>query len=74
MECSQNFTIDQINKKLRSLDAKKAIVPYKNSSECCEMLAYIIDRHLKNIINNDFLRNSFSDSAKIASVRPILKT
>ena len=38
------------------------------------MLAYIIDKHLKNIINNDFLRNSFSDSAKIASVKPILKT
>ena len=35
------------------------------------MLAYIIDKHLTNIINNDPLRNSFSDSAKITSVRPI---
>ena len=37
------------------------------------MSAYIIDKHLTNIINNDLLRNSFSDSAKIASVRPIFK-
>ena len=37
------------------------------------MSAYIIDKHLTNIINNDLLRNSFSDSAKKASVRPIFK-
>ena len=37
------------------------------------MSAYIIEKHLTNIINNDFLRNSFSDSAKIVSVRPIFK-
>ena len=37
------------------------------------MSAYIIDKHLTNIINNDLLRKSFSDSDKIASVRPIFK-
>ena len=38
------------------------------------MSAYIIDKHLTNIINNDLLRNSFSlDSPKKASVRPIFK-
>ena len=37
------------------------------------MSAYIIDTHPTNIINNDLLRNSFSDSAIIASVRPIFK-
>ena len=37
------------------------------------MSAYIIDKHLTNIINNDLLRNSFSDSIKIASIRPIFK-
>ena len=37
------------------------------------MSAYIIDKHLTNIINNDLLRNSFSDSAKMPSVRPIFK-
>ena len=37
------------------------------------MSAYIIGKYLTNIINNDLLRNSFSDSAKRASVRPIFK-
>ena len=37
------------------------------------MSANIIDKHLTNIINNDLLKNSFFDSAKIASVRPIFK-
>ena len=37
------------------------------------MPAYIIDKHLTNIINNNLLRKSFSDSAKIALVRPIFK-
>ena len=37
------------------------------------MSTYIIDKHLTNVINNDLLRNSFSDSAKIAWVRPIFK-
>ena len=32
-----------------------------------------MDKHLTNIINNDILRNSFSDSAKIGSVRSISK-
>ena len=37
------------------------------------MSAYIIDKHLINTINNDLLRKSFSESAEIASVRPIFK-
>ena len=37
------------------------------------MLAYIVDKHQTNVINNDLLRKSFSDSAKIASVRVIFK-
>ena len=37
------------------------------------MPAYIIDKHLTNIINNDLLRNSFSDPAKIPSVRTMFK-
>ena len=38
-----------------------------------KMFAYITDTHLTNIINNDFLKNSFSNYAKIASLRPIYK-
>ena len=37
------------------------------------MSTYIIDKHLTNIINNDLLRNPFSDSNKIASAKPIFK-
>ena len=33
----------------------------------------IIDSHLLNISNNELLRNSFSNSAKVASVRPIFQ-
>ena len=66
-------TVDQINKVIRSLDAKKATRSDKIPVKVIKMSAYIIDKHLTNIINNDLLRNSFSDSAKIASVRPIFK-
>ena len=66
-------TVDQINKTIRSLDAKKATEPDKIPVKVVKMLAYIIDEHLTNIINNDLLRNSISDSAKITSVRPIFK-
>ena len=37
------------------------------------MSAYVIDKHLTYISNYDLLKISFSDSAKIASVRPIFK-
>ena len=33
----------------------------------------ITDSHLTNIINSDLSRNSFSDSAKVASVRLIFQ-
>ena len=35
--------------------------------------ANIIDSHLTNIINSDLLKDSFSEDAKTASVRPIFK-
>ena len=66
-------TVDQINKIIKSLDAKKATGPDKVPVKVAKMSSYIIDKHLTNIINNDLLRNSFSDSAKIASIRPIFK-
>ena len=66
-------TVDQINKIIRSLETKRAARPDKILVKVVKMSAHIIDKHLTNIINNDLLRNSFSDSAKIASVRPIFK-
>ena len=66
-------TVDQISKIIISLNAKKATGPDKISVKIVKMSAYIIDQQLTNIIDNDLLRKSFSDSAKIASVRPIFK-
>ena len=65
-------TVDQINK-IINLGAKKATGPDKIPVKVVKITSYIIDKHITNIINNDLLRSSFSDSAKIASVRPIFK-
>ena len=66
-------TVDQINKIIRSLDAKKVTGPDKISVKVVKIPAYIIDKHLTNKINNKVLRNSFSVSVKTASIRPIFK-
>ena len=57
----------------RSLDAKKANGPDKIPVKVVKMWAYVIVKYLTNVINNDLLRNSFLNSAKIASVRPMFK-
>ena len=59
--------VDQINK-IISLEAKNATRPDKISLKVVKMSAYIIDKNVTNIINNDLSRNSFSYSAKIASI------
>ena len=65
--------VDQISKIIRSLDTKKATGPDKISVKIVKMSAYIIDQQLTNKIDNDLLKKLLSDSAKIASVRPIFK-
>ena len=62
-----------MNKIIRRLDARKATGPDKIPVKVAKMSPYIIDKHLTKIINNDLLRDSFSGSAKIASVRSIFK-
>ena len=66
-------TDDQKNEKIGSLGAEKATGPDKIPLKVVKMSAYIIDKHLTNIINSDLLRNSFSDSSKIASLDQYLK-
>ena len=66
-------TVDQINKIIKSLDARKATGPDKFPGKVVKVSAYRIDKHLTNIINNDLLRNSFSNSAKRASFKPIFE-
>ena len=65
--------VDQINKIIRRLDVKKATGPDKIPVKIVKMSAYIINKHLINIIKKDIIRNSFSGSAKVASVRPVFK-
>ena len=52
------------------MNPKKATGPDKIP---VKLAASVIDFHLTNIINNDLSNNVFSDSAKLASVRPIFK-
>ena len=54
-------TVDQIN------NIKKATGPVKIPVKVKKMSAYIIDKHLTNIINDNLLRNSFLDSASFSS-------
>ena len=65
-------TAEQINKDIRKLNPDKATGPDKIPPKIVILSANIIDSHLANIINYD-LDNSFSEGAKIATVRPIYK-
>ena len=65
--------VEQINKILRNINSRKATGPDKIPPKIVKMAANIIDSHLTNIINSDLKRNAFSDSAKVAAIRPIFK-
>ena len=49
------------------MDAKKAKGSNEIPEKVAKMSANIIEKHLSTIINNELLRNSISDSTKIAS-------
>ena len=65
-------SVGQINKIIKGLNPKKATGPDKIPVKIVRLAASVIDSHLTNIIN-DLSDNAFSDSAKLASVRPIYK-
>ena len=58
---------------IKGLNPKKAAAPYKFPVKIVKLATSVIDSHLTNIINNDLSNNAFSDSARLASVRPIYK-
>ena len=58
---------------IKGLSSKKATGPDKIPVKIVKLAANVIDSHLTNIINDDFSNNAFSDSAKLAFVRPIYK-
>ena len=62
----------EINKIIKHLNPKKAIGPVTIPVKIVKLEANIIDLHQTNI-NNDLSRNSFSNSAKVASVRLLFK-
>ena len=66
-------SVGQINKIIKGLNPKKATGPDKIPVKIVKLAASVIDSHLTNINNNDLSDNAFSDSAKLASVRPIYK-
>ena len=64
----------KVNKILKHLRPKKATGPDKIPFKIVKPAANIIDSYLTNIIiNSELPRNSFSHSAKVASLRPIFK-
>ena len=52
---------------------KKATGPNKIPPKIIKISANVIDSDLTNIINSDIEKKSFSEDARIASVRPIFK-
>ena len=63
--------VSNINQLLKNINIKKAKGPHAIPPKIVKLSANIVDSHLCNIINKDSESNSFSDGAKIASVRPI---
>ena len=55
------------------MNPKKATGSDKIPVKVVKLVAGIINSHLANIINNDLSDSAFSDSTKLASVRPIYK-
>ena len=74
----KDFTIEpatfvEINKIIKHLNPKKATGLDKIPVKFVKLAANNINSHFTNIINNELSRNSFSNSAKVASVRQIFK-
>ena len=65
----EEVKVEQVNKVLRNINSRKATGPDK----IVKMSANIIDSHLTNIMYSDLKSYVFSDTAKIASIRPIFK-
>ena len=65
--------IEGINKIIKNINHIKATGPDIIPPKIVRLSANIMDSHLMNIINNDLSNNSFSNEAKVATVRPIYK-
>ena len=63
-------TVSDINALLQSVNTKNTTRPENISPRLVKLLANAIDSHSCNITNKGQQNSSFSDAAKIASVRP----
>ena len=73
-----NFTlpkaeVQEVNTIIKSLNSKKATGPDGIPIKIVKLSANVIDTYVTHIINSDLTSASFSEEAKIASVRPIFK-
>ena len=64
---------EDINKIIKNINPKKSTGPDKIPPKIVRLSANMIDSHLMNIMNNDLSNNSFSNEAKVATVRRIYK-
>ena len=64
---TQFATVGKINHITKNINTRKPTGSYKFSTKVIKLAANVIDRHLTNKINSNFVRNSFSDSMKIVS-------
>ena len=67
-------TVVAIDKLIKHLTQRKPLDLIRfRLYKIVKIAANIVDSHLTNVINNDLSRNSSSNSAKVASVRPIFE-
>ena len=64
---------EHIQKENNNFNTKAASVGQISKIITVKLAVRVIESHLSNIINNDLSNNAFSDSAKLAPVRPIYK-
>ena len=68
---SSNFRGNKQNYK--GIKCKKVTGPDKISPKIVRLSVNIVDSHLASIVNSDLQKDSFSENAKTASVRPFFK-
>ena len=59
------LTVREFNNFMKNINIRKETRPDKILPKASKLAANVIHSHLTNIINNDLIKNSFSEPAKI---------
>ena len=59
------LTVREFNNFMKNINIRKKARPDKIPPKASKLAANVIHSHLTNIINNDLIKNSFSEPAKI---------